>query len=296
MTLIVIVASLLLERMVGQWQHLRRMEWFARYRRWLFGVAPENWGDGLPGVMLVLLPVLIAMLLVHWAVHGAVFGLMELLLSVAVVTYCLGPESFNERIDAYLDACEAHDRDEARRIAESLVGGPVSENLHQQSQSVATAVLYEGNMRIFAVLFWFMLIGPAGALLYRCAAFLAGEAATLEKPRLARAAEQTFAVLDWAPARLLSLSFFLAGSFDDAMHAWRRVTAAEQDLAESNRSVVIVTGCGAMRHDVDDAFDESEHGDAYDLYWVRAARGLVLRSVVVWVTVVALLTMAGWFV
>jgi membrane protein required for beta-lactamase induction len=86
MTLIVIVASLLLERMVGQWQHLRRMEWFARYRRWLFGVAPENWGDGLPGVMLAPLPALTPMPLVHLPVHGVVFGLMGLLLTVPVVT------------------------------------------------------------------------------------------------------------------------------------------------------------------------------------------------------------------
>lgn len=297
MTLIVIVASLLLERVVGRWQHLRRIEWFSRYRRWLFGLVPSGWGDGLPGVLVVLVfPVLLVTALQWWLAQGPLFGLMELLLAVVVVTYCLGPESFNERVDAYLEACEAEDREQARRIAESLVGAPVSENLHQQTQSVATAILYEGNLRIFAVLFWFMLLGPAGALLYRCAAFLAQEARTLDQPRLVRASERTFAVLDWAPARVLSLSFFLAGSFDDAWLAWRRVVAADQDLPDSNRSVVIVTGCGAIRHDVDDAFDETDRGDSYDLYWVRAARGLVLRAVVVWVAVVALLTMAGWFV
>jgi membrane protein required for beta-lactamase induction len=198
------------------------------------------------------------------------------------------------QVGRYTEALESGDREAAAEAHAAFI----SHRWHHYGPLGATlaSLLEQANVRLFAVLFWFMLIGPAGALLYRCAAFLAGEAATLEKPRLARAAERTFAVLDWAPARLLSLSFFLAGSFDDAMHAWRRVTAAEQDLSESNRSVVIVTGCGAMRHDVEDAFDESEHGDAYDLYWVRAARGLVLRSVVVWVTVVALLTMAGWFV
>lgn len=294
MTLIIVVISLFLEWSLGRWQHLRRLGWFIAYRRRLFGLLPPAWQDGLAGTLLALGVPVVAMLALQQVLD---WGLLELALGVLVLTYCLGPEAFNERVDAYLDACEAHDSAGAKQIAESLVGGPVSDEWRRQTRSVATAVLYEGNVRIFAVLFWFLLLGPAGALLYRTAAFFRRDARSLERPELTGAADRVFGYLDWAPARLLSLSFFLAGSFDDALKGWRKVLAADQgDPLERNRLVVIMTGCGAMRHEVDDAFEETDHGERYDLYWVRTARALVLRAVVIWVAVIALLTMAGWFV
>lgn len=295
MTLVVIVISLILERLLGRWQHLRKLSWFTLYRGRLFALLPEQWQQGFTGGLILLaIPVLLVLIL-----QGHDWGLWNLLLSLLVLTYCLGPEAFNERIDDYLQACEAHDRLRAKAIAESLVGESVSDNVQRQTQIVATAILYEGNVRIFAVLFWFIVLGPAGALLYRCASFLTQDTRSWAQSSLIQAADKLFALLDWIPARLLSLSFFLVGSFDDALQAWKRVYQAELGLSESNRSIVINTGCGAMRHDVDAAFDDSDEagrGEKYDLYWVRTARALVLRALLVWLLVIALLTMAGWFV
>ena len=292
MTLFVIVGSLILERLLGQWQHLRKLPWFKQYREWLFQLLPESWQDGFTGAVSLLLPPLLVMLLVQ-SLGGWVW---QFLLSVVMLTYCLGPEAFNERIDDYLNACEADNRLEAKTIAESLVGESVSDNVHQQTQAVATAILYEANVRIFGVIFWFILLGPAGALLYRCSNYLARDARLINQPRLLQGAETIFALLDWIPARLLSLTFFLSGSFEDALKAWRQVYQAQQDLFDSNRSVVILTGCGAMRHEVNEAFDEEDHGDEYDLYWVRTAKSLILRSLIAYLAAIAVFTMAGWFV
>lgn len=299
MTLVVVVLSLVLERFLGHWQHIRKLPWFSRYRIRLFALLPEHWQDSyIGGSILLALPVLLVML-IHYALAGYAWGLWQILFGVLVLTYCFGPEAFNERVDAYLQAHEEHDRLKAMEIAESLVCGPVSDNTRQQAQAVATSILYEGNVRIFALIFWFILLGPAGALLYRSANYLARDVSSWGPAHLVTASGQFYALLDWVPARLLSLTFFLTGSFDDALQAWRQVNRAEQDLAESNRSIVINTGCGAMQHEVDETLAESvenEQEARYDLYWVRTARALVIRSLVVWLTVVALFTMAGWFV
>lgn len=304
MGLIVIITSLILERALGHLQHLRRLDWFPGYRDMLFSRAPDGWSSGIGGVILVLAPVVLAALCLQWLLDDVLWGFLELLFNIAVVTYCLGPEAFNQQVDAYLQARESGEYGKAGNIAERLVGGPVSDDIHRQAKQVTTAILYEGNIRIFAVLFWFLLLGPAGALLYRVAAAYVQDAnqrldvSALETPEFesANAASRVHALLDWLPARLLSLTFFLAGSFDDAWQGWRRAWQAEQDYTESSRSIVVSTGCGAMRHEVDDASAEATSYETYDLQWVRTARALVWRSLVVWLVVVALLTMAGWFV
>jgi membrane protein required for beta-lactamase induction len=59
---------------------------------------------------------------------------------------------------------------------------------------------------------------------------------------------------------------------------------------------VILTGTAAMRHEVDDSMSSQDSPEEYDLQWLRMARVLVIRSLIVWVTVIALLTLAGFFV
>lgn len=304
MGLIVIIASLFLERALGHLQHLRRLDWFPGYRLRLTGLLPESWTTGAGGIVAIFVPVIAAVFMLQWLLHGRMWGLLELLFSIAVVTYCLGPEVFNQQVDAYLDAAEAGEHDKAKTIAQRLVGGPVSDNIHRQAREVTTAILYEGNIRIFAVLFWFLILGPAGALLYRVASALVHDsraraalpdADTNDAEQLA-IAERVYGILDWAPAHLLSLTFFLAGSFDDAWHGWQKARQTKQSFTENSRSVVVATGYGAMQHEVDDAVTDEASVEEYDLQWIRTARALVLRSLVVWLAVVALLTMAGWFV
>lgn len=296
MTLVVIVVSLILEHIFGRWQRMRRLSWFSSYRKRLHNILSQPWREGYLGVLVLLAVPVLMIWLLQLLLQGYYWGTLELLYSVLIVSYCLGPEPFNEKVDAYLKACEEHHRLEAKELAESLVGDTVPDNQRQQSSAVTRAVLYEGNIRIFAVLFWFVLLGPAGALLYRCTAFLAQGKNVPECEHIQPYAERIFAVLDWLPANLLSLTFFLTGSFDDAWHAWKKAVQAELELTERNRATVITTGCGAMRHEIDDAFAGNDHGEEYELYWVRSARALVVRSLVVWLLGIALLTMAGHLV
>ena len=296
MTLVVIVVSLVLEHIFGRWQRLRRLSWFISFRRRLHEVVPEGWRGGYRGVLLLLtIPVLLVWLL-QLVIQAYAWSGFELIYSILLFSYCLGPEPFNERVDEYLKACDERHRLKTKELAESLVGDQVPDNQWQQSSAVTKAILYEGNIRIFAVMFWFILLGPAGAILYRCSAFLTQGKNIPECEHIQPAAERVFAILDWLPANLLSLTFFLTGSFDDAWQAWKKAVNAELDFNERNRSTVIHTGCGAMRHEVDDAFVGEERGEEYDLYWVRAARALVVRSLIVWLAGIAVLTMAGWFV
>lgn len=295
MALIVIVVSLILEFMVARWQELRRLDWLVSFRETLYQRIPADWSTGWRGLLALLVPVTVAMLLLQALVNDRGFGLLELLLGIFVLTYCLGPESFDELVNQYLRACEEKDVRQAQLIAKKILLEPVSNNIHHLSAQVTRAVFYEAEKRLFGVLFWFLLLGPAGALLYRMAVFLAEESyarnAGTSDPALA-----LHGIMDWAPSRLLALTFFMTGSYDDAARGWRKSFTSTADLNMRNRMFVILTGTAAMRHEVDDTLAHPGSQEEYDLQWLRVARVLVIRSVIVWVTVIALLTLAGLFV
>jgi len=213
-----------------------------------------------------------------------------------VLTYCLGPESFDELVNQYLRACEEKDVRQAQLIAKRILLEPISTNIHHLSAQVTRAVFYEAEKRLFGVLFWFLLLGPAGALLYRMAVFLAEEnyhaGGAASEPAMV-----LHGIMDWAPSRLLALTFFMTGSYDDAARGWRKsFTAGTVDLTLRNRMFVILTGTAAMRHEVDDTVAHPDNQEDYDLQWLRMARVLIIRSLIVWVTVIALLTLAGFFI
>lgn len=102
---------------------------------------------------------------------------------------------------------------------------------------------------------------------------------------LARAADKVMHVLDWLPARAAALSFGLAGSFVHAFDGWRN---SQEEPDAGLRELVTAAGLGAL--DVDRPPSDAE--DVEDM--LRDGRDLVGRSLMVWVAVAALLTIAGW--
>ncbi|MBA3582482.1 MAG: regulatory signaling modulator protein AmpE [Gammaproteobacteria bacterium] len=297
MNLIVIVLSLLLERGLGHYQHLRRLAWLGGYRRFVFSFIPRKKRNGIGAVLALLLPIFITMLVIQitlWAWFGLLaYGLFALVLGVVVVTYCLGPEIFNELVDDYLYARERVDVNRTRSVGEILLGKSVPDSLLEQDRAIALAVFRECNTRIFGVLFWYLVLGPAGALLFRVSAAIMHEARR-EQSNLQAAAQKIFGLLGWIPARITAMGFFLAGSFEDAVDGWRRARVGDQDWHQQNERLLAKTGAAAMQHEVEDIVLDDETTDEETLYWVRAARGLVLRTLVVWLVGIALMTLGGW--
>ena len=339
MTLIIVLASLLLEWLFGQYHKLRSFAWFSHYRDFIqHRILPKPWRQSVFGLLFLLAPLSLFAWLVQLASREIGAGILEAVFGVLVLSYCFGPKSLYEQIRTYLNARETEDVDcdptsdgtddpnHSQAIAEQIVEQTLhGQNLHQQTRAVTTGILYAAHRRVFAILFWFVLLGPGGALLYRLCGYAEQDSRTQSDQAGQQAAQQILGILDWLPARLLALTFFLAGSFEDAWQGWRKAQqyiqrcAAEMatDSAEQtakavmqrisgNRIFLLCTGCGAMRHEVDDIFATEHHGETehhnkqdqmdYDLQWVRTARSLVLRSLMIWLAVIAVLTMSGWFV
>jgi len=147
-------------------------------------------------------------------------------------------------------------------------------------------VLVDANDRLFAVLFWFILLGPLGAVMYRSAAVLQQQRSD-DGGQFADNVAWLHAVLVWLPARLLALTYALSGHFDAAIEGWREVHDEHPQGSEGSEQVLAVTGMGALGLR-DEDFEEAGKPA------VRAAMRLVWRTLTIWLVIIALLTLAGW--
>ena len=281
MSLIAVIIALILDRVLREHHDLRDLGWFEHYSLKLGNSLPEI-PAGLRLIVILLFPLGLAAL-IQYAFYDLLFNLPYFIFSVAVLLYCLGPNCLASDIEAYLEARSLGDDDEALHYAGVLTERAASSVPDQQTSDVTRAILYVANQRIFSVLVWFVLLGPIGAVGFRFITQLSRQADG--NPAQLALAKLIHAAMEWLPARMLALAYAMMGNFEAAVHAFRS-GAEEPDLALSNYDVLVSTGMGAIKDQSSDSSDEISS--------IHSARGLVMRSVLVWVTILALLTLGGW--
>lgn len=295
MNFIALVIALLIERLLGEHERLRAPVWYRRYVVWLRGAAGNTaaWSGPLGVLLLVGIPTALVGI-VYVLLGGALLSVLALVFSVLVLLYCLGPRELDAEVSRYLDAVDAGDEARAAEFARDIVGGSAPAGGAARNRAVAEAVLLQFNLRTFAVLFWFVVLGPLGAVMYRTTALARADAEDGTEPdqAFALSARRLHGILDWIPARLIALGFALAGSFEDAVTDWKSYYDRKSDLLwEVNADVIAATGRGALRMG---DMDEADHGDgSAGVGAVRSALALVLRTLVFWVVLYGLLTIAG---
>lgn len=289
MTLITVLISLFLERFVGYLDDFRRMEGFRRYARRLAGLLGPA-GDGPLGVALALLPPLIVLAFAVEIIDGAMLGLLEIVLGVVVLVLCLGPKDLEGQIQSYIEAGIMNDEQRLWRVAGELLGEEVPEDVHARNRAIAEVIFVEANLRLFGVLFWFILLGPLGAALYRLSAHLC--ARDMADGGFKRAAERWLALLDWAPARLSALGYALTGRFDDTLPVVRKYLLGDlANMAQSNAA--LLREAGAQTLSLNAHLTPEADVTAVNIV-LNMATNLLTRTLILWVTVLALMTLGGW--
>ena len=145
------------------------------------------------------------------------FGLPAFLFAVLMLFYAWGPRDLDHDVDAVVEAPDA----ESRRAAAMRLFPERSEP-SLEAGALVEAVFRCALWRWFGVLFWFLLLGAVGALLYRLVALCAqGEARKRLPEGPAQAATVLLAVLDWPVAQLMTLAMALVGNFDSVLGAWK---------------------------------------------------------------------------
>lgn len=288
MNFIIILAALLLDQIMRWFEHLRLHRWYeAPLTRW----AQSARSTGEPAQVLAALApsvipaIVIGLIGVGLARLNPVFGFIY---GVLVLVLCLGPRNLTLEASAYLRARAAGDTRRARAIAELLLEKEPPADLSGAGEAVAEAVLARAGDYLFCVIFWFALLGPFGAVLYRSADTLAVRAAVdVPDSVYARWTLGLKRVLAWIPLHLLAITYAVAGNFDEALSDIRRAwSETSTHFWERGGVVVAYAGRRAVQAVADGATDEVE--------LIHAAVDLIWRGFIIWLTVIGLLTLLGW--
>ncbi len=279
MALISIILGLFLDRTFRHLHDLRDMAWFEFYSQSILRFTGK-FMPPLQFILILALPV-IFILGIQILLYDFLFNLPSFLFGVIVFIYCLGPACLSTDIEAYLHARTMGDEDEALHYAGTITDTAASASPDQQTSDVTRAILHIANERIFATIFWFVILGPFGCMLYRLISELSKQ---IEFNELAEFSEFIHSIMAWIPARMLAAGYALTGNFDSAYHAYKD-RAHTSDFSQSNAEVLISTGLGAMYNlDMEN-----------ELSSIHAAQALVMRAVVVWIGMLALMTLGGIF-
>jgi adenosylcobinamide-phosphate synthase len=241
--------------------------------------------------------------------------------SIGVLYACLGFRQFSHHFTDIRDALDAGDERLARELlAEwqhaSIGNLPRSELLRHVIEHSALSA----HRHVFGVLAWFSVLaaiglGPAGAVFYRMSELVSRHWRTVDKQKkgwvsesLQDAGDTAWHAVDWLPARLTALAFAVVGNFEEAIDCWRNHAQRFPDdndgvvLAATSGALNVRLGGEALRPDVgsrlgeaDDANDldsESTPGRSPEMAHLASLVGLVWRSVVLWMVLLALLTLA----
>src|SRR5210317_481990 len=245
MNLIALLIGLVVERLATQLFHWRRMRWLDRIIDFGFRQAERlaNWPAIIPVILLGLVLVL-PVFAVIWFLGGTLAGFAYLLLAVVVLFFSLGPRDIGEEVGEYCKALATDDEERVYNAAKAIVEAEVPETPSERTSSVEAAVCVQANNRLFAVVFWFVVLGPLAAWAYRVtdlmrrrAVFSAAgeEQADGHSVRVRDAAEMLHGWLAWVPARLTAIGYAAAGHMDDALAALRAPTE-DKDTTTSERS------------------------------------------------------------
>jgi adenosylcobinamide-phosphate synthase len=297
-----LVAVLLLEQVWPLRQDNRLRFLFERYAQFLEGQFDGGeYRHGVIAWVLAVAPAVAATVAVHRLLHG-INPFAGLLWSAAVLYFTMGFRQFSHEYGAIQQALKADDLAAARERLGKWRGESASE---LGAGEVARVAIEQGllasHRHVFGTIACFLALGPAGAVLYRAASVLAdkwGARAARHPGEFGRFAGRAFFWLDWVPVRLSAASFGVVGDFEDAVYCWRTQAAAWEPRSHG---ILLAAGGGALGVRLGDTLHQygSLHyrpamgiGEETDADHMASAVGLVWRSLVLWMFVVMLVTVA----
>lgn len=222
------------------------------------------------------LPLLVVGLLL-WAAAGIAYGLFSLILHCLVLLLCVGrADPLDAMTSGFEQAWLRGDREAASLVAERDLQ-VIADSPEELQRAVSGRVVWEVFQGYLVPIFWYLLLGPLGAMGYRMLRNLQGATGH----PMAALAGMLLHALEWLPARLLALSMALVGHFEHTLRELKLLLLDWEVRAEQ-----LTARCAQV------ASSDAEDLAAHRLL-LPATRSLLRRSLMVWAVVVAFVSLLG---
>jgi adenosylcobinamide-phosphate synthase len=297
-----LLAALLLEQVHPLRQGNALHAAFERYAATL--ERKLNAGEFYHGVLawvLAVLPPVVVVLVVHHLL-ATVSPILAWLWNIAVLYLTMGFRQFSHYFREIARALRAGDTVAAREYLGRWRESPAGELTPNEVARVTIELsLLESHRHVFGPIAWFVVFGPAGAVVYRLSAMLAQAwrpHADPDAAAFAFFAQRFFYWYDWVPARLTAASFAIVGNFEDAVYCWRTQAAS---WTGAGHAILLASGGGALGVRLGDALHQDGGvqfrpelglGDEADVDYMQSTIGLIWRALVLWMFLLFIVTVA----
>jgi len=288
-TAFAMLAALLLDAWWGEPRRAHPLVGFGHLAQWIerqlyAGRRPR----GVLAWCLAVLPLVGLLALIRYGMPAA----PGFVIDTVVLYLAVGRRSLAEHALPVADALSAADIGAARQAVGRMVSRDTEALDASRVAAAATeSVLENGHDAVLGALFWFLLLGAPGVLVFRLANTLDAMWG-YRTPRYLRfgwAAARIDDVLGFISARLTALTYALAGEFTTARRCW----ATQAPLWDSpNAGPVMAAGAGALNvrlggpapyHGQWEDRPVLGTGDAPDATSIRRALRLVDRGAAIWI-------------
>lgn len=233
---------------------------------------------GIRAVLLVAAPTIAVGLIYHWLeVH---LWLLALPFAAGVLWLCMGPVATARAVEAFINAGRANCWSAALDAYRTIDGRemPPEGDWLALNRAMLERSAYLGFSHIFAALFWFSLLGPAGVVAYRLACLS-------EQLQPWPPMNRVVWLMEWPAVRLLGLTFAFTGNFLVFIHRWKACVFCLQRSTQAMITLYVLAALGAA--------EDNSHSLEVTRREVAAMARLMRRSLWFWVGALAVVALRG---
>lgn len=279
-----LLISLLLAVLVKQfWENqnpLHNDSWLISYQHWLEKKIPQldtSKANRETAIFAIVLCSIAAVIILLSLVLSTYSSLLYIAFSCAVLLYSFGRGTFTELISQFIVAEAKNDWEKAITVANTLgvsINDITPADWSTLNKRVLSQASYIGFERFFGVVFWFALLGPVGAALYRITQLW-------EQQWSSSDIKAWLWLIEWPAVRALGLSYAITGNFASCFHSWK---ASATCKVRSSQAVLLEYTFAALS--VDERLPQTQDVTRREL---DALQQLLTRTLWFWLGAIALL-------
>jgi adenosylcobinamide-phosphate synthase len=248
MTVLLVALGVMLDLMLGEVRRWHPLVGFGRFANLLerrFNRSDRNYLAGALAWMLAVVPLVV---LSYWMIvwSGSLSMVISAGLHAVLLYFCIGLRSLRDHTLPISRSLTQNDLATARRLTSYIVSRDTEKaEASDLAKASVESLLENGNDAVFGTLFWFMIAGAPGAVLFRLANTLDAMWG-YRTPRFHAfgcVAARIDDVLNWIPARLTAFSYTLLGNTRLAWHCWK---TQAPNWSSPNAGPVMAAGAGAL--------------------------------------------------
>jgi AmpE protein len=272
MTLISLLLVLLVERVITKSQYWQAGFYADKY---LENIESRGWFSSSSKSWMLALVIFVPVVIVYLVVQAFSGGLLELVISTAILMVCVGCPAIRATYKCFLQAADKGDIQACSMYEDQISGDD------KESTSFGLNLVWQNYRHYTAVILWFAACGAAGAILYILVREM-GSKLSDDNEQVANQVKRLLNIVDWIPVRITALGFLLVGHFSRAFPIWLGYLP---DPAVQAKTLLLDVSRKAeeIEPDENDCTEEP-------CTLVRLAK----RNMMFLLVIIALLTLSGW--